>query len=205
MDKINYSYRSLRRAIGILGIALPILLIIGNHGEVEKSISYFYYTKMSAVFTGVLIAFGLVLCTYRGSKLPNEKISENVLTTIAGFCALLVALVPTRSEDGIDGLFYMHDDLLRGSIHYIAAAVFILLMGLVVLFKFTQAPYYKKFYKVMGIIVLIGWVFAIFAFAFQKLSGNILFKGDIFWGESVSLWAFGFAWLRRGVPQNASK
>ena len=95
MNQMNLSYQLLRRAVGILGIALPILLIIG-HGKIERAISFYYYTNMSTVLTGILITFGLVLFTYRGGKVPGEKISENQLTNVAGFFALIVALVPTH-------------------------------------------------------------------------------------------------------------
>lgn len=200
---LNHSYRSLRRVIGILGIALPILLIIGNMGIVEKSISYYYYTKMSTVFTGVLITFGLVLITYKGTPESEARISENLLTTIGGFCALLVALVPTRSGGDIIGFVYFHDELLRGFVHYLSAAVFILFMGLVVLLKFAQAPYFRGLYRILGVIILVGLGFTIYVFLHKYYTGNVIFTGDIFWGETLSLWAFGIAWLRRGVPKKS--
>jgi hypothetical protein len=191
----SYSYDNLRMVIGILGIALPLLLIAGNGLVVEKSISFYYYTKMSTVFTGILITFGLILYTYRGDPLHGDIISENALTNWGGVFALLVALVPTRFDGTPPETFYTHDDAVRGWIHNGAAVLFILIMGLVVLLKFSKAKYYQGFYKVFGWLVIIGLAFTIYAFA--KGLGN----GAVFWGETFSLTCFGIAWIRRGVPK----
>lgn len=200
---INLSYRTLRKTVGILGILLPVFLIAGNSWQVERAISFYYYTKMSTVFTGILISFALVLITYKGTALQNEKVRENTLTHLGGFFALLVALIPTKfGEDITSSLFYAHNDIIRGMIHDVSALLFIFLMGLVVLLKFSKAKYYQLFYKRMGWLVMLGLAFTIYAY-FYKLNNNTqLFKGAVFWGESFSLWAFGFAWLRRGVPKN---
>ena len=201
MNQINLSYRNLRQAIGLLGIALPILLIAGNMG-IERSISFYYYTKMSTVFTGILIAFGLILTTYKGSEIENEKISENTLTHLGGIFALLVALVPAKFGEDIMSLFYSHNDSLRGIIHDVSAFLFLFTMGIVVLFKFSKAKYFKKFYQIFGILVMVGLTFTVFAYFYKVNNGEQLFNGAVFWGESFSLWAFGIAWLRRGVPKN---
>ncbi|WP_421878939.1 hypothetical protein [Marinoscillum sp.] len=203
MNQVNLSYRLLRRVVGLLGIALPIILIIG-HGAIERAISYYYYTSMSTVFTGVLISFGLVLFTYRGPELAGEKVSENLLTTLGGVFALIVALLPTQYGKPIDAIFYVHNDALRGWIHNGAAVLFIFLTGLVVLIKFTKAPFYRSLYRFLGWMVMLGLAFTIGAFLYKKVTGYPLFNGAVFWGESFALWAFGIAWLRRGIPARAS-
>lgn len=195
MQPINYSYYALRRAIGILGIALPIILIIGDQFNVEGSISYYYYTKMSTVFTGVLISFALILVTYHGTD-TSKGLNENVLTNLGGAFALIVALVPTKfNSNNLPTIFYTHNDSLRGDIHIGSAILFFFLMGVVVLTKFAKAPYYKLFYKITGSLVMIGLAFAIVSYLMHIHTG-------IFWGETIALWAFGAAWLRRGVPKN---
>jgi hypothetical protein len=74
-------------------------------------------------------------------------------------------------------------------------------MGLVVLLKFSQDKYYKQFYRIFGILVMMGLVFTIAAYAYHAIQCKQLFPSAIFWGEFFSLWAFGIAWLRRGVPR----
>ena len=51
------SYLSLRKAVGVIGIALPVVLVLGNwqlfHSRAfEDSISYYYYTGMRGVLVG---------------------------------------------------------------------------------------------------------------------------------------------------------
>ena len=195
MDTSQYSY-PLRRVVGILGVALPLLLIAGN-GAVERSISFYYYTKMSTVFTGILITFGLVLYTYTGGVAKTEqKVNENFMTTVGGIFALLVALVPTRYGADIVAPYYVHNDSVRGWIHNGSAVLFIFLMGLVVLLKFSRDGHYRKFYLAFGTLVMIGLAFTIYSFVRPP------FDHAVFWGESFCLWAFGIAWLRRGVRYN---
>ena len=60
------SYILLRRSIGVLGIALPMVLLIGfsiAHPDciLPPSISHYYYTMMGTYFTGTLCAVGLFL------------------------------------------------------------------------------------------------------------------------------------------------
>ncbi|WP_258097380.1 hypothetical protein [Marinoscillum pacificum] len=199
MDQINPSYRLLRRAVGILGISLPILIVIG-HGHIERAMSYYYYTNMSTVFTGVLITFGLVLFTYRGKVVPGEKFSENRLTNASGFFALIVALVPTQFGQPIQAIYYVHNDPVRGLIHNGSAVIFILLMGIIVLTKFTKAKYFKRFYQVAGWGVIFGLIFTIFSYVYMRVSHHQLFPGAVILGQTIALWAFGAAWLRRGIP-----
>ena len=194
----NRSYRTLRQAIGYMGLALPIFLFFSS-GPLQESISDYYYTKMNVLFIGILFSFGLILITYRGNEESN---SEYVLTNIAGICALLVALVPTiyaGSKPVGNMVVYAHLDTTRMWVHNISAIAFIFLMGLVVRKHFPKPGYYQKFYKTMAIIVFIGLAFAIFAFAYKSMTGDKIVEGGIFYGETVALWAFGLAWLRRGT------
>ena len=70
-DSLLISYLSLRKAVGIIGIALPFVLALGNwqlfHANgIEDSISYYYYTSMRGVLVGSLWAIGIFLMSYRG-------------------------------------------------------------------------------------------------------------------------------------------
>ncbi|MGB0789115.1 MAG: hypothetical protein ACPGQR_06225, partial [Marinirhabdus sp.] len=66
------SYLTLRNAIGIIGIALPIVLLLGSVAlfecdELHQSISHYYHTRMRNVFVGALCAVALFLFCYKGS------------------------------------------------------------------------------------------------------------------------------------------
>lgn len=64
------SYLDLRKAIGILGIALPFVLVVGKFlfdgPGTQPSISDYYYASMRDVFVGIRCAIGVFLMSYRG-------------------------------------------------------------------------------------------------------------------------------------------
>jgi hypothetical protein len=71
-DKSSNAHRQL---IGYSGLILPILvwLIAGwrpaeelQHWKLLSSISAYYYTGSVSVFTGILVALGLFLFSYKG-------------------------------------------------------------------------------------------------------------------------------------------
>ncbi len=62
----TYSYMTLRKAVGWIGLLLPFVLMLGGYfifkGKfVESSISYYYHTGMRDVFVGALCAVALFL------------------------------------------------------------------------------------------------------------------------------------------------
>src|SRR5215510_8115997 len=89
------SFQTLRKAIGYLGISMPIIVRLGAYYfegiPSNESISAYYYTVMRDVFVGTLFAIGVFLFCYRG---PNTQ--DNVLTNIAGACAVAIGLFPTE-------------------------------------------------------------------------------------------------------------
>jgi len=64
-DEANYvlSYKDLRKAIGIIGIALPIGLLVGkpliDGGGMLGSISAYYYSGMRNYFVGTMCPFAV--------------------------------------------------------------------------------------------------------------------------------------------------
>jgi hypothetical protein len=87
----------IRKFIGLLGLSLPIILPISK-GEFLASISHYYYSTLSSLlFIIILSAFGLFLISYKGyvKDINSEEISDDFLTNIAGFAALLLVFIPT--------------------------------------------------------------------------------------------------------------
>ena len=94
---IQQSDYRIRKLIGILGLALPILLPI-SEGILLSSMSHYYYQPLSSLlFIIVLSSFGLFLISYKGYKIDSttEKISDDLLTNIGGISALIVVFIPT--------------------------------------------------------------------------------------------------------------
>ena len=100
-DSLLISYLSLRKAVGIIGIALPFVLALGNwqlfHANaIEDSVSYYYYTSMRGILVGsVCWAIGIFLMSYRGYQKRDE-----IAGRLACVFALGVALFPTARESG---------------------------------------------------------------------------------------------------------
>jgi hypothetical protein len=83
-----------RLAIGIMGVAMPVILILGEHILFSRdvidfpraSLSAYFYSGLSVIFTGTLVATGVFLITFK----ITHAIVDNILTAIAGVGALAV-------------------------------------------------------------------------------------------------------------------
>lgn len=89
------SYLYLRKTVGWIGSALPLVLVIGNlmlsPASLQGSMSGYYYTHMRNVFVGALCALGVFLIAYAGH---NEL--DRWITNVAGLGAIGVAFLPTK-------------------------------------------------------------------------------------------------------------
>lgn len=212
----SLSYLALRQALGILGLALPIVLWIINGFVLKTSISHFYYSHASTVFTGFMITFGIFLIFYPGRQDKADRISDNWITTIGGIGAIITALIPTAFYSQCDsplqfsiGLIdfcsdspelttqYLHNNIALGTIHLISAATFLALMGYMSFARFTKGNLtskMKRFYKFCAFMVWIPLVLL----GFEFLTDIKWTDYDVFIGECVSLGFFGISWLVKG-------
>jgi len=195
-DGLVISYLTLRKAIGVLGIALPVVLPLGDltfgggHG-LQPTISDYYGTPMRDVFVGLLFAIGLFLFSYRGFDWRDE-----VAGKIACAFAIGVALFPTTSA-----LAWV-----RGAHIALAAALF-LTLSVFCLFLFTrtspasqptpQKVKRNRVYRACGIII-VACIAAIAIDAALLEHTALAALRPIFWLETIALWAFGFSWLTKG-------
>jgi hypothetical protein len=126
----------MRAVIGFNGIALPVMLLVGDwiflQGGVlpRGSLSAYYHSGMRDLFVGSLCATALFLITYR----VFERISDNVLSTVAGVAALGVALFPTgrppNSESPLTPLQSKLGESTVTAIHFTCAAIFIVALAI---------------------------------------------------------------------------
>jgi cytochrome c biogenesis factor len=95
----------LRKAIGFIGLLLPVVLalvkialvfvsVCCDQPGIETSISAYYYTRLGNVFVGSLCAIGIFLMSYRGFDRRDE-----IAGKIAGTLAICVAMFPTSPRD----------------------------------------------------------------------------------------------------------
>ncbi|WP_410619041.1 DUF998 domain-containing protein [Amycolatopsis sp. cmx-8-4] len=115
-----HSYLYLRRAIGLIGLALPPVLILGRQladgGGLLGSLSGYYYTDVGNVFVGAMCAVGVFLLAYYG-----HDFVDNVVSTVAGLGAIGVGLFPTTPGGDVSGW-----DRTAGVLHLTFATVFFL-------------------------------------------------------------------------------
>ena len=203
------SYHRVRRALGILGVLLPLVLIIGgllSNARLEPSISDFYHTKLRDIFVGCLFAIGIFLVSYKGYKRrPNERISDDLVATAAGIAAFGVALFPNES-DAIETVSQQALGLkISPLFHYTSATVFFVCLAIFCYVQFpkTAKPERRRIYIWCGHIIAASTVL-ILLFSYFKLKGSpemqslVTDWNIIFWIEAIGIWAFAFSWLTKG-------
>jgi hypothetical protein len=154
-------FLTLRRALGLIGIALPFALVAGENLRdvlaptasrggrqlIEVSMSAYFHTGMRDVFVGSLCAIGVFLLCYKG----YDRV-EDTLANLAGVCAILVALFPTvetsreatdTGAPAIDSATFFSgpnapDPAIVGYVHFAAAAVFFVVLAYLSYFRFTR-------------------------------------------------------------------
>lgn len=199
------SYMGVRRAIGVSGLLLPILL--GPIGwlvfgiEIQDNMSSYYHTGLRDVFVGTLCAIAIFLFCYRGYDWI-----ENWTANCGCISALGVALFPL--DPNSDPLY---QNSLAGYLHTFSGGAFFLTLAFYSLFHFPTSTGPKRelephesernlIYRASGVVILLSML-AMGAYLIlmpsqwkQSLNGfNFLF-----WMEWVAVWAFACAWLTKG-------
>lgn len=190
-----YSYLALRKAVGWIGILLPVVLPLGGiifFGDkgIRENISVYYYSGMRDIFVGALCSIALFLFFYKGyNKL------DNIAASLAGFFALGIAFFPTVPDGPYN---------IAATIHFISAATFFVILAGMSIFLFTRKktePTKRKLLR-NKIYIICGFIMAapmaailIFMMFFAKQHpGSRL----VFWCETIALLAFGVSWLTKG-------
>ncbi|MEL6681927.1 MAG: DUF998 domain-containing protein [Pseudomonadota bacterium] len=205
------SYHRMRTALGILGMALPLVLIIGgllDYQRIEPSISDFYHTTYRDIFVGTLCAIGVFLICYRGyGRRDGDLIDDNRLGTVAGVSAFGVALFPNESPT--EQIATMTQNMVgigtSPLFHYASALVFFACLAAFCLVKFprTAKPYRRRIYQTCGWIIVLSLI-GIAAASAIKIMGSgparaiVVDYQLVFWFEAVGIWAFGLSWLVKG-------
>lgn len=195
------SYMTLRKVIGILGLALPFVLSLGEwvifRKGLQSSISSYYHTGMRDVLVGTLFAIGVFLSSYKG---PDRK--DSIAGDLACIFAIGVALFRTTPDDkgSLDAL---------GVVHLLCAGLFFLTLTYFSLFLFTKTnpnktPTRRKLqrnlvYRVCGYtmfacILLMG----IYSFLPKAVSALLKPFTPVYWLEALAIIAFGVSWLVKG-------
>jgi hypothetical protein len=192
-DGVVVSYLTLRRVIGVLGVALPVVVALWGFAichchALQPSISDYYALRTRDAFVGILFTIGWFLFTYHGYD-RRDDIAGNV----AGVFALGVALFPNSGS------------ATERNIHFASAVAMFLTLAYFSLFLFTKSagnPTPQKLqrnrvYRACGIIMLV--CIALIGLTYSALLSSVTSSlKPVFWLESVALWAFGFSWFVKG-------
>jgi hypothetical protein len=211
-DPAALSYLGMRKAVGILALALPPALIGGAillaplgptgtwpHPLFQGSISDYYYTPMGNFLVGSLCAIAMFLMSCRGYDWQDE---------LAGYLAcafaLGVAFCPT-TPPGNPNPTALQNAL--GNAHEICAAAMFLVLAFfcLVLFRRTGKngrPTPRKLlrnrvYAICGwtivgcMVTMVSLHIPAFASLVEHINMLLIF-------ESIALEAFGIAWLTKG-------
>ncbi|MBX3449714.1 MAG: DUF998 domain-containing protein [Planctomycetaceae bacterium] len=199
------SYSEIRRAIGIIGFLLPLLL--GPVGwfvfgvEIQDNMSNYYHTPLRDIFVGTLSALGIFLFCYRGYDWV-----ENWTANVGSMAVLAIALFPLDPDSDP-----MVQSSISGYIHMFGGGLFFLTLSLYSLFyfpnsrksEFEQQPHEAQrdlVYRLSGLVILLSMsamgVYLFLLPAEWKLIWNRY--NLLFWLEWVALWSFAAAWLTKG-------
>jgi hypothetical protein len=202
-NSLVVSYLVLRKAIGIIGLALPFVLAIGacllQRRGIQCSVSAYYYTAVGNVFVGSLSAIGVFLMSYRGYE------EDRIAGRLASGFAIGTALFPTNPCQGTGSCI--------GCLHFTSAALLFLTLAYFSIFLFTKTDPSKEptrqkrqrnivyracGYTMLACLFLIGVVKVmgyVHSPAFDALVER--WKPE-FWLESISIVSFGVSWLVKG-------
>jgi hypothetical protein len=199
------SYLSIRRGIGMIGFALP--LILGPIGwlffgiEIQDNMSSYYHTALRDVFVGALCAIGIFLYCYEGYDWI-----ESWTGNLGCISALGVALFPL--DPNSDPLYQRS---IVGYLHTFFGGAFFLTLAFYSLYHFPRRPdpnaeissrdAERNFvYRSSGIVILLSMLMmGAYLFAIPpELKAICNDYNLLFWLEWIAVWAFASAWLTKG-------
>ncbi len=217
-DELALSQLNLRKGLGILGISLPLILFLASalnsDIDLRRSLSAYYYAPhLRDMLVGVLWAIGAFLVFYRGygaipaafQHLPgwiNRHMTDTKLTTLAGFGALMTAIMPTcEFQDNCPTPW------IAGG-HLVGSILFLGTLAVLSIWSFTESDtppqewdtpkkWANRIYKICGWTILASLALCAPLVAYRvDAIGPI--PMPVFWLESVAIWAFGVSWLVKG-------
>jgi len=184
-------HTTLRLLVGLIAFCLPFAVSLGSSSRLN-SISAAYYTEAKYVLLVMLILVGIFLFAYNGHS-PSESLASKT----ASIAAIMLVIFPSDCADCRATVF--------GQIHFVAGAVLLLILAYFCLVPFqkdTRGATGKRarrslIYRVCGWTMLACIAGLFFANVF--LSGATINKYRLtYYGEAISLIAFGIAWIVSG-------
>ncbi len=211
------SYYTMRRAIGILGITLPLILLSGSFlfgdcKEVQNSISTYYHTNMRNIFVGFNCAVALFLFAYRG-----HDWRDNLVGYLGSFAVLGVAFLPCSIPITEQSCLIPSSvqDPLVGKLHNMSALLYFTILIVYSLFLFPkthmdmvtgekmfmgrQKKKRNVVYYICGALMTVSLLLILaYSWFLGKHFPGLKDLNPYFWLESIMLLLFGITWLTKG-------
>ena len=218
-DGMVLSYLTLRRVLGVLGLALPVILLVGGALDeccVRPALSSYYHSDnpvLHGLFVGTLFAIGAFLICYKGyPRKKGEFLGDNWIANAAGIGAIGIAVFPTNENDSqcdsfigscANGCKINCVDAVYGFLHNAFSLLFLVAIALMALLLFTKSDKKcktdeKKIRNVVYVAcaIIIGVMTTLIIIESripETLPGNWTF---LF--ETIAVFAFGTAWIVKG-------
>ena len=211
------SYYTMRRAIGVLGITFPLILVAGSSlfgecEEVQISISAYYHTNMRNIFVGINCAVALFLFAYRG-----HDWMDNLAGYLGCIFVLGVAFLPCTISvpDPLCLAPASGQNPLMGDLHNVSALLYFLVLIVYTLLLFPKTHVDKRtgeklnmgtqkrkrnvVYYICGSLMTLALLLIVACLGFlEDRYPGLKDLDPIFWLESIVLFSFGFSWLTKG-------
>lgn len=218
-DRLAQAYRYLQRVVGLIALALPFVVSIGDRliadHPLRGSISAYYYGSTGSYFVGSLCALAVFFLSYQYEKPPRpgyaiDRAASNVLSALA----VGVALLPTAAE----GEQARGASAVIATLHLVCAGLLFVLLAYFSLCRFTRtagdsdrfdlrseirrsvnsdpaliAAMSSRKRRRNTIYRVCGWI--IVACIVMVGVSNALHWHVLFWLEAVAIVAFGTSWL----------
>lgn len=199
------SFLQLRIWLGIIGTALPFVLILGHAflravlsgapawrgWDLQSSMSAYYYTDMRNVFIGALCAIGAFLWAYKGYDEKSARAG-----TLAGICAVGVGLFPIEAPH--------HPLNVIADFHVGFAALLYLTLAFFAIFVFPIGGARGKRHQLRNLLYRLCGCLIVACLALIVVSRTSFARARVgayhpaLWLESLATIAFGISWLIKG-------
>jgi formate hydrogenlyase subunit 3/multisubunit Na+/H+ antiporter MnhD subunit len=207
---------TLRKLVGLLGVALPLLLYVflyidNGHAQPLYSISHYYLTRVGSIFVIIVSLMAIFLLIYKGMEAIDFYLSA-----AAGIFALTLILFPTDNitetccDPGMQySVTHLHDSPFRVGLHYLSAAIFLFSLAMMSIFLFTRSnktarqrtPEKRRrnrIYRTCGVIMLLAML--VIVAGKLKWINPVYYSNHhfTFWMETIAIESFGVSWLIKG-------
>jgi len=212
VNPASLSYFGMRKGVGMIATALPFVLAGGNilfpgsggckafpHSLFQESISAYYYTDMRNFLVGSLCAIAIFSIGSHGYDF-EDKIAGHLV----GIFALGVAFFPTANPADVP-VPPLEQDI--SNVHLVSAALMFLTLAYFCLVLFrkkapSRRPTRRKLQRNV-VYSVCGWTIVGSMAVMVSLNIPVVQKmlqgiNPLFWFESLSILAFGVAWLTKG-------